>query len=80
MQITRLFILLLPLIFMRGNYLSESPTELKVMTFNIRYDNPDDGENAWHVRKQYIPEIIKKNKVDFLGIQEGLKNQVDYLS
>lgn len=80
MQITKLLILLFPLIFMRGNNLNDSSTVLKVMTFNIRYDNPDDGENAWPVRKQYVSEIIKRNNVDFLGIQEGLKNQVDYLA
>jgi endonuclease/exonuclease/phosphatase family metal-dependent hydrolase len=80
MKIIKLFILLFPLIFMGGNYFNDSPSVLKVMTFNIRYDNPDDGENAWKVRKNYVAGIIKNNNVDFVGIQEGLKNQVDYLS
>ena len=65
---------------MGGNYFNDSPSVLKVMTFNIRYDNPDDGENAWKARKNYVAGIIKNNNVDFVGIQEGLKNQVDYLS
>ena len=50
------------------------------MTFNIRYDNADDGENAWAVRKSYTAKMVKKNNVDIFGIQEGLKNQVDYLA
>ncbi len=80
MLTAKLLMLLLPLIFMRGSLLSDSSTGLKVMTFNIRYDNPGDGENAWAVRKNYVSKIIKKNNVDILGIQEGLKNQVDYLA
>ena len=80
MTITKLLLLFFPLIFMRGDYLNQSPTTLKVMTFNIRYDNPSDGDNAWPVRRQYVAGIIKKNNVDFLGIQEGLKNQIDYLA
>jgi len=80
MTITKLLLLLFPLIFIRGDYLNRSLTTLKVMTFNLRYDNPDDGENAWPVRKSYVADIIKKNNIDIIGIQEGLKKQVDYLS
>lgn len=80
MKITKLLLLIFPLIIMGGNNLNDSPIVLKVMTFNIRYDNPGDGENAWPVRRHYVSEIIQKNNVDFLGIQEGLKNQVDYLA
>jgi endonuclease/exonuclease/phosphatase family metal-dependent hydrolase len=79
MLITKLLILLLPLI-LRSDFINSSSTILKVMTFNIRYNNPDDGENAWPVRKDYVVEMVKKNNVDILGIQEGLKDQVDYLS
>jgi endonuclease/exonuclease/phosphatase family metal-dependent hydrolase len=80
MLITKLLILFLPLLFMGGGLANDTSAGLKVMTFNIRYDNPDDGENAWAVRKNYVSEIIKKNNIDILGIQEGLKNQVDYLA
>jgi endonuclease/exonuclease/phosphatase family metal-dependent hydrolase len=80
MLIKKLLLLLLPLIILKGNFSSSSSTVLKVMTFNLRYDNPDDGENAWPLRKNNVSKIIKENNIDLLGIQEGLKKQVDYLA
>jgi len=49
------------------------------MTYNIRYDNPNDGENKWVYRRDNIKEIINLYSPDILGIQEGLFNQIDYL-
>ncbi|MGI9541748.1 MAG: endonuclease/exonuclease/phosphatase family protein [Cyclobacteriaceae bacterium] len=49
------------------------------MTYNIRYDNPDDGEHAWPQRKEWLSQWLLEEKVDILGIQEGLKHQVAYL-
>ncbi len=73
-------ILLLSFFVLSVSIFCQSSSALNVMTFNIRYDNPDDGENAWLYRKSYVAEMIKKNDVDILGIQEGLKQQVDYLA
>lgn len=50
------------------------------MSFNIRYDNPDDGMNAWSNRKEEVVELIGKFHPDFIGIQEALPNQVNYIS
>ena len=50
-----------------------------VMTYNIRYDNPNDGENKWSNRKVYLCDQIRYNQVDILGIQEGLHHQVVYI-
>ena len=52
---------------------------LKVMSFNIRYDNPADGPNAWTHRKKIAVEAIKINAIDIVGMQEVLKSQEDYL-
>lgn len=49
------------------------------MTFNIRLDAPHDGEDNWHVRKVDVVRLISKQKPAFLGIQEGLPQQVLYL-
>ena len=54
-------------------------TPLKVMSFNIRYDNPADGPNAWTHRKEIVVEAIKSKAVDIVGMQEVLKNQERYL-
>lgn len=51
----------------------------KVMTYNIRYDNPKDGENQWSKRKAFLSNQIAYNAPDVFGIQEGLHHQVTYL-
>jgi len=52
---------------------------MSVMTYNIRYDNPDDGANAWSQRKAELANQISFHGPDILGIQEGLLHQVKYL-
>ncbi|GGK47289.1 MULTISPECIES: endonuclease/exonuclease/phosphatase family protein [Flavobacteriaceae] len=52
---------------------------LNIMTYNIRYDNPNDGENQWSKRKEFLSNQIAFNEVDIFGIQEGLQHQVTYL-
>lgn len=49
---------------------------IKVMTYNIRYDNPGDGENAWDNRKQKIFDLLKKYDPDIIGVQEALLHQL----
>ena len=57
-----------------------SATTLSVMTFNMRYDNPEDGQNNWRFRRERIAGVIKAQEVDVLGTQELLSNQFDDLS
>ena len=57
-----------------------SATTLGVMTFNMRYDNPEDGANNWRFRRERIAGVIKAQEVDVLGTQELLSNQFDDLS
>ena len=56
-----------------------STDTFRVMTFNIRYDNPNDGENAWPNRKDLVASMIRFHGTDLVGIQEALKNQVSDL-
>ena len=44
--------------------------ELRVMTFNIRYANLKDGENAWPLRRELLFQTIEKFDPDLLGLQE----------
>ena len=53
--------------------------ELSVMTYNIRYDNPNDGENRWKLRKHDLAAQVLFYEPDVLGIQEGLHHQVGFL-
>jgi len=60
--------------------LRENPTPLNVMSFNIRYDNPRDGLNAWDNRKELVIETIRNQKADIVGMQEVLSSQQEYLT
>ena len=51
----------------------------KVMTYNIRYDNSNDGVNKWDDRKVEVINLIRYYEPEIFGIQEGLINQVKYL-
>ncbi|MEK7854598.1 MAG: endonuclease, partial [Acidobacteriota bacterium] len=52
---------------------------LRVMTFNIRYNEPRDGVNAWPNRKQKVADVIRFHKADLVGVQEALIGQLEDL-
>ncbi len=52
---------------------------LKILTCNIRLDTPDDGPNAWPIRKAWLCNQIKAANPGIFGIQEGLPHQVKYI-
>ena len=49
---------------------------VRVMSFNIRYDEPRDGVNAWSNRKQKVADVIRFHKADLVGVQEALLTQL----
>jgi endonuclease/exonuclease/phosphatase family metal-dependent hydrolase len=53
---------------------------LRVMSFNIRYDNPRDGANVWIRRRQLVLETIRDHGPDLLGLQEALAHQASFLT
>lgn len=57
------------------NTAQENP-RIKVMTYNIRLDNPEDGINRWLNRKDALCEEIQYQSPDILGVQEALHNQM----
>ena len=56
----------------------DEPT-LTVMSYNIRYDNPDDGRNAWSQRKEKVANLIQFYQADLVGLQEVLHRQLTFL-
>lgn len=58
----------------------EPSTEVRVMSFNIRYGTANDGENHWDRRKEFLVETIEAFDPDLLGTQETLGFQRDYLA
>ena len=65
----------IPIVFLFLSILS-SAQNLKLMSYNIRYDNPNDGENAWPNRKEFLYAQLAFYEPDVLGIQEALPHQV----
>lgn len=49
------------------------------MTFNLRFENDRDGQNAWECRRQMIVRMIRRYRPDILGTQEGKWDQLMYL-
>ena len=49
---------------------------VRVMSFNIRYDEPRDGVNAWPNRKKKVADVIRFHKADLVGVQEALLSQL----
>ncbi len=48
---------------------------LRIMTFNIRYDIHHDGPNCWEYRRERVLELVKEQKADIIGFQEALPHQ-----
>ncbi|MCU0458386.1 MAG: endonuclease/exonuclease/phosphatase family protein [Bacteroidales bacterium] len=53
--------------------------DIKVMTFNIRFDNPRDSINAWPNRAAMVAVFIDEQIPDLFGMQEVLWHQYEYL-
>ena len=62
-------------VFPREQHSGANSTDINIMSFNIRYDTPSDGHNAWHFRKDIVTNVIKVNGCDFVGVQEALFHQ-----
>ncbi|WP_438862450.1 endonuclease/exonuclease/phosphatase family protein [Neptunicella sp.] len=59
--------------------LTEAASSIRVESFNLRYDNPDDGINAWPKRQQTVLSHLKQTQPDVVGMQEVLAHQLDWL-
>ncbi len=52
---------------------------IDLMTFNIRYDNPADGEHRWDRRKEMVSAAILDTHPHVLAVQEALPHQRAFL-
>ncbi len=52
---------------------------MRVMTFNLRFENDRDGQNSWICRRDLVVNLIKEHGPDILGTQEGRVSQLTYL-
>lgn len=47
------------------------------MSYNVRYDNPNDGEHAWRTRRDDVASVIRFHRPDLVGLQEALHDQLE---
>jgi len=59
---------------------SKNPEIITVLSFNIRYDNPSDGENSWSNRKNMVADLVHSMHPDIMGMQEVTYGQYSDLS
>jgi endonuclease/exonuclease/phosphatase family metal-dependent hydrolase len=57
-------------------FLSGAQAPLNVMTFNIRYNTPNDSLNAWPYRKDKAASQILFHEAHIVGVQEALHGQL----
>lgn len=60
-------------------FASGQSSELKVMSYNIRYGAADDGTNSWMYRCGATLEMLHDQKPDVVGIQEAEYEQLMFL-
>lgn len=47
-----------------------------VASYNLRYDTPADGDNAWAQRRSALLALLRRHRFDIIGTQEGLHHQI----
>ncbi len=65
--------------FVPSGLFGQAPRSINVMSFNIRYPNPQDGFNYWPNRKEMVASMIRFNDADIIGVQEAFRSQLDDL-
>ena len=68
------------LCFLSSYVSTEQTPDLEILSYNIRYDNPEDGKNQWKFRKETLTGYFLKNTPDVMGMQEVLHNQLNDLT
>ena len=63
------------LLFLAACSSDSEKNAIKVITFNVRYDNPGDSINAWPNRATQVCNFILDERPDILGMQEVLAHQ-----
>ncbi len=50
--------------------------QMNVVSYNIRFNNPNDGINAWPNRTDMVISLLQFHEADIFGLQEALLGQI----
>jgi len=73
-------LLLYTLIFLSTVTSMQGFGQLNVVTYNIRNNNPGDGEHAWPNRSADVINLLKFHKADVFCLQEAVHEQVQEIN
>lgn len=65
--------------FLIMSQITASAQDVKIMSYNLRLDTSSDKENQWSNRKEYLTDQVKFYNPDFMGVQEALPNQMEFI-
>jgi len=65
--------------FCLGLFSLTQAQEVQLMTYNIKYDHTSDTINNWNDRKQAMVRLIKHYAPSFIGTQEVMHHQLQYI-
>lgn len=54
--------------------------DIRIASYNVRYDNKNDSGNLWTSRYPVIAALVQFHDFDIFGTQEGLRHQIDTLA
>lgn len=58
---------------------NNSDNNIRIFSFNIRYNNPKDGNNVWANRCDAVVDMINFEKPSLIGFQEVLIDQLTFI-
>ena len=85
MSVSKLFSMMISTIVMTFLFINTSmgqgvkDASFNVITYNIRMNTTNDGENAWPLRKDKVAGLLKFHQADIFNVQEALPEQMDDL-
>ncbi|GAA0517720.1 Metal-dependent hydrolase, endonuclease/exonuclease/phosphatase family [Halorubrum aquaticum] len=50
-------------------------SRIRVLSYNVRYDNRHDGHDAWHARRDGVASVVRFHRPDVVAFQEPLPGQ-----
>lgn len=72
----KLALYLLALLTVATTAFAQKTTTFNVGSYNLRYNTPNDGVNAWPNRKENVKGLIRFHEFDIFGVQEALIGQL----
>jgi len=55
---------------------AQKTATINVASYNLRYNTPNDGVNAWPNRKENVKGLVRFHEFDIFGVQEALVGQL----